>query len=83
LNFAVGKLVTIAGSQEGDAEVDVDTIDGVAIREPGKPPWARWAVGRRSVASGAGRAGWRTASPVRATARETAPGQLKQASPAP
>jgi hypothetical protein len=33
--------VTINGTaQEGGSEVDVLTIDGQAIREPGKPPWA-------------------------------------------
>ena len=39
LKGSVGKTVTIAGSQRGD-EIDVDTVDGVAIREPGRPPWA-------------------------------------------
>ncbi len=37
----VGKQVSIAGTQRaGEAEVEVETVDGVAIREPGKPPWA-------------------------------------------
>ncbi|HEX2755665.1 MAG TPA: hypothetical protein VHM48_09390 [Candidatus Limnocylindrales bacterium] len=35
----VGKSVTITGSRRG-AEVDVETVDGVMLREPGKPPWA-------------------------------------------
>ena len=35
----VGKNVTITGEQSGD-EVDVLTVDGTAIRAPGKPPWA-------------------------------------------
>ena len=35
----VGKTVTIVGEQDGDT-IDVDTVDGVAIRGPGKPPWA-------------------------------------------
>jgi hypothetical protein len=35
----VGKTVTITGEQGGD-EVDVETVDGVRLREPGKPPWA-------------------------------------------
>jgi hypothetical protein len=35
----VGKTVTITGSQSGD-EVEVDTVDGTALREPGRPPWA-------------------------------------------
>lgn len=37
----VGKRVTVAGGQrEGSAEVDVRSVDGRVIREPGKPPWA-------------------------------------------
>ncbi len=35
----VGKTVTIVGEQSGD-EVDVDSVDGTALRAPGKPPWA-------------------------------------------
>jgi len=35
----VGKTVTITGEQSGD-EVDVQTVDGTALRAPGKPPWA-------------------------------------------
>jgi hypothetical protein len=82
LNFAVGKLVTVAGDQEGDAEVDVDTIDGKAIREPGKPPWAGgpWVVGPSHP-------GWKSwmadGKPGKGHGREKAPGQLKQASPTP
>jgi len=44
----VGKSVTIAGSTEdGGTELDVETVDGTAIRAPGKPPWAGgpWVVG--------------------------------------
>jgi len=37
----VGKQVTIVGRQrEGSTEIDVRTVDGTALREPGKPPWA-------------------------------------------
>ena len=37
----VGKSVTIVGEKEGDGtEVDVQTVDGTALRAPGKPPWA-------------------------------------------
>ena len=37
----VGKRVTITGSQRaGDPEVEVDAVDGKAIRAAGKPPWA-------------------------------------------
>jgi hypothetical protein len=36
-----GKTATIAGETHvGESEVDVLTVDGVAIRAPGKPPWA-------------------------------------------
>lgn len=37
----VGEQVTIVGTQRaGDDEVDVDTVNGTALRAPGKPPWA-------------------------------------------
>ena len=39
LKAFVGKTVTITGEQSGD-EVDVATVDGTAIREAGRPPWA-------------------------------------------
>jgi hypothetical protein len=36
-----GKSVTITGeTRVGSTEVDVQTVDGTAIRAPGKPPWA-------------------------------------------
>lgn len=36
-----GKTVTITGETHvGETEVDVLTVDGTAIRAPGKPPWA-------------------------------------------
>src|SRR6186997_3487099 len=36
----VGKSVTIVGEKaEGSNEVDVISIDGTALRAPGKPPW--------------------------------------------
>jgi hypothetical protein len=36
-----GKTVTISGEVHvGATEVDVLTVDGTAIRAPGKPPWA-------------------------------------------
>lgn len=41
LASSVGKSVSIAGTRRaGEDEVDVETVDGEAIREPGKPPWA-------------------------------------------
>jgi hypothetical protein len=37
----VGKGVTVVGEQkEGSTEIEVETVDGKALREPGKPPWA-------------------------------------------
>jgi hypothetical protein len=41
LKAYVGKRVTIVGEQrQGSTELDVTTVDGKALREPGKPPWA-------------------------------------------
>lgn len=41
LKAFVGKTVKVAGTtHEGSTELDVESVDGVAIREPGKPPWA-------------------------------------------
>lgn len=37
----VGKRVTIVGEQRaGDTELEVETVDGTRLREPGKPLWA-------------------------------------------
>ena len=37
----VGQSVTIVGEvAEGSTEVDVVSVDGARLREPGKPPWA-------------------------------------------
>ena len=37
----VGKNVTIVGEvAEGSTQVDVVSVDGTPLREPGKPPWA-------------------------------------------
>ena len=37
----VGKSVKVAGStHEGSSELDVETVNGTAIRAAGKPPWA-------------------------------------------
>lgn len=37
----VGKTVTVVGEQaQGGSNVDVRSVDGTTIREPGKPPWA-------------------------------------------
>lgn len=48
LDAYVGKTVTVAGDVEGAdtdnataaTEVDVQSVDGKVLREPGKPPWA-------------------------------------------
>ena len=41
LKAYVGKAVTVVGEQEqGTTSVDVQSVDGKQIREPGKPPWA-------------------------------------------
>lgn len=41
LKAYAGKRVTIVGEQrQGSVEVDVTTVDGKPLREPGKPPWA-------------------------------------------
>ena len=48
LKAFVGKDVVVVGSShEGEAELDVETVDGTALREGGKPPWAGgpWVVG--------------------------------------
>ena len=37
----VGKTVNVVGTyREGSTEVDVATVNGTAIREEGRPPWA-------------------------------------------
>jgi hypothetical protein len=54
LQGRVGDRVTIVGEQRaGEAAVEVETVDGVRVREPGKPPWAGgWkAVGERHRAA--------------------------------
>ena len=41
LKAYVGEQVTIEGeAAEGSTELDVATVDGTALRAPGKPPWA-------------------------------------------
>jgi len=77
LNAYVGKSVSIAGSTHaGETELDVDTVDGKALREGGKPPWAGgpWVVGESHP-------GWKPwmagGKPGKGLGRETAPGQLK------
>ena len=74
-----GKSVSIAGStHEGETELDVETVDGTALRAPGKPPWAGgpWVVGETHP-------GWKPwmadGKPGKGHGRENAPGQLKKA----
>jgi hypothetical protein len=70
--------VTVHGWQrEGTTDVSVDTVDGVALRAAGRPPWAGGpkAVGERHP-------GWKAwklngEKPGRGLGRERAPGQLK------
>ncbi|HET9456664.1 MAG TPA: hypothetical protein VFO78_04950 [Candidatus Limnocylindrales bacterium] len=41
LKAYVGKRVTVVGRYAaGSTELDVETVDGATLREPGKPPWA-------------------------------------------
>src|SRR5215210_7165125 len=41
LKAYVGTSVTVVGEQAPDSnDVDVESVDGKALREPGKPPWA-------------------------------------------
>ncbi len=73
----VGKSVEVAGTHhEGETELDVETIDGQAIRAAGKPPWAGGprAVGERHP----GWKSWKTyGSAGHGLGRENAPGQNK------
>ena len=73
----VGKTVTVVGSRDQDgSELDVDTVDGTAIRAPGKPPWAGgpWVVGKIHP-------GWKPwmadGKPGKGLGRAGAPGQTK------
>ena len=46
----VGKTVRVVGSTHaGSNEIDAESVDGKALREPGRPPWAGgpWVVGER------------------------------------
>ncbi len=77
----VGKSVTIAGStHEGSTELDVETVDGTAIRAAGKPPWAGgpWVVGPTHP-------GWKSwmadGKPGKGHGQAGAPGQKKDKTP--
>lgn len=85
----VGRSVTIEGTRRaGATEVDVLSIDGTAVREPGRPPWAGGpkVVGEKHPGFKpwkAERAAWKSAwlaqrrSGERVLGRAGAPGQLK------
>jgi hypothetical protein len=76
----VGKTVTVVGTtDQGSTEIDAETVDGKALREPGKPPWAGgpWVVGERHP-------GWKPwmagGKHGQGHGRDHAPGQLKDKS---
>lgn len=80
LKKVAGKSVEINGTHAPDSiELDVESIDGVAVRAAGKPAWAGgpWVVG-------ASHPGWKDwmadGKPGKGLGREKAPGQNKDAS---
>ncbi|MEX1170474.1 MAG: hypothetical protein WEE50_10065 [Chloroflexota bacterium] len=69
----VGKSVEVAGTYHaGENNLDVDTVDGKALRAPGRPAWAG---GPKVV--GKGHPGWKDGNPGNGLGRANAPGQLK------
>jgi hypothetical protein len=71
----VGKTVTIVGEQSGD-EIDVTSVDGTALRAPGKPPWAGgWKV------VGKDHPGWSQAKADRQAAKDKARAACAAAGP--
>jgi len=80
LEASVGKAVTVTGTHhESETSLSVDTIDGKALRAEGRPPWAG---GPKVV--GEKHPGWKGDDhPGQGRGRDSAPGQLKQASPTP
>jgi hypothetical protein len=81
LKAYVDKSVAVVGSTHaGSSELDVETIDGKALRAAGKPPWAGgpWVVG-------ATHPGWKAfmadGKPGKGAGRATAPGQTKDKTP--
>jgi hypothetical protein len=78
LRVWVGKTVEVAGTyHEGETELDVETVDGERLREPGKPPWAGgpWVQGEKHP-------GWKPwmadGKPGNGHGRDNAPGQQKK-----
>jgi len=83
LKKVAGKSVEIKGTHTPDStELDVESIDGVAVRAAGKPAWAGgpWTVG-------ASHPGWKDwmadGKPGNGHGRESAPGQLKKETASP
>jgi len=76
----VGATVEVAGTHhEGQTDLDVETVDGAAIRAAGKPPWAG---GPKVV--GEAHPGWKDwkaeGKPGNGLGRDKAPGQNKDKS---
>jgi hypothetical protein len=77
LNAYVGRSVTVVGARAaGSTEIDVETVDGTALRAAGKPPWAGgWKV------VGEGHPGWSQEKAARFEAKFGdcfPPGQCKE-----
>jgi hypothetical protein len=76
----VGKSVKVTGTHHaGKNELDVETVDGTAIRAAGKPPWAGGpkVQGERHPGWKAWKADKAKNKPGHGLGREGAPGQLK------
>ena len=72
----VGETVDVVGTyHEGSTEVDVTSVNGTAVREAGRPPWAG---GPARV--GEKHPGWKAQGekPGRGLGRDLAPGQVKK-----
>jgi len=77
----VGTTVEVAGTHhEGETDLDVETVDGKALRAEGKPPWAG---GPKVV--GEAHPGWKAwkaeGKPGNGLGRKDAPGQNKDKAP--
>ena len=91
LAASVGKSVTVVGeTAAGSTEIDVQTVDGIAVRTTtGKPPWAGGP--KRVGEKHPGWKSWKAAHPNgkpgkglgMPNGKATAPGQLKKAAAAP
>jgi hypothetical protein len=72
----VGQSAEVAGTyHQGETELDVDTVNGKALRAPGRPVWAG---GPKVV--GKSHPGWKDGKPGKGLGRQNAPGQLKDKS---